>query len=155
MVLMASRSFSSPRSSIFCGLSATWNKARVARLTPASVACADSTTATRSVKGLRCSSSPLGSGLALRKRSNASRTSASVQGFGFFAAAALGCGLTTLALPDFAAGLVFLVLVLDFDLAAARRVIFGMFTSVPVLTFVRHRGTFVYECQNQRDTSKL
>jgi hypothetical protein len=26
--------------------------------------------------------------------------------------------------------------------------------SVPVLTFVSYRGTFVYECQNQRDTSK-
>ena len=37
---------------------------RVALLTPASVACADSTTATSSVKGLRCSSSPFGSGLA-------------------------------------------------------------------------------------------
>jgi hypothetical protein len=27
-------------------------------------------------------------------------------------------------------------------------------TSVPVLTFVSYRGWFVYECQNQRDTSK-
>jgi hypothetical protein len=27
-------------------------------------------------------------------------------------------------------------------------------TSVPVLTFVAYRGEFVYECQNQRDTSK-
>src|SRR5205814_4522756 len=26
--------------------------------------------------------------------------------------------------------------------------------SVPVLTFVSCRGAFVYECQNQRDTSK-
>jgi hypothetical protein len=26
--------------------------------------------------------------------------------------------------------------------------------SVPVLTFGFCRGTFVYECQNQRDTSK-
>src|SRR6266404_4289830 len=80
MVLMVSRNFSSPSASIFCGVSATSNNVRVALLTPASVACADSTTATRRVKGLRCSSSPLGSGLALRKRSNASRTSAGVQG---------------------------------------------------------------------------
>src|SRR5437016_14202803 len=82
MVLMASRSFSSPSASIFCGVSATANSARVARLTPASVACADSTTATRSVKGLRCSSSPLGSGLAFWKRLKASRTSSGVQGLG-------------------------------------------------------------------------
>src|SRR5215469_5141154 len=81
MVLMYSRKRSSPRSSIFCGVSATLNSSRVARLTPASVACADSTTATRSVKGLRCSSSPLGSGLAFWKRSKTSRTSAGVHGF--------------------------------------------------------------------------
>src|SRR6266567_2953870 len=41
-----------------------------------------STTATRSVKGLRCSSSPLGSGLAFWKRLKASRTSSGVQGLG-------------------------------------------------------------------------
>src|SRR5882757_7224228 len=107
MVLMYSRTLSSPSASIFCGVSATANSARVARLTPASVACADSTTATRSVKGLRCSSSPFGSGLALRKRLKASRTSAAVQGFGLanflanfwagfladFFAAGLGSGL--------------------------------------------------------------
>src|SRR5580692_7285491 len=81
MVLMQSRTFSSPSASIFCGVSATANSARVALLTPASVACADSTTATRSVKGLRCSNSPFGSGLAFWKRPKASRTSASVQGF--------------------------------------------------------------------------
>src|SRR6202047_4541867 len=81
MVLMYSRNRSSPSASIFCGVSATANSARVARLTPASVACADSTTATKSVKGLRCSSSPLGSGLAFWKRSKTSRTSAGVQGF--------------------------------------------------------------------------
>src|SRR3954468_16218021 len=80
MVLMYSRSFSSPSASIFAGVSATANSARVALLTPASVACADRTTATRSVKGLRCSSSPLGSGLSLRKRLKASRTSAGVHG---------------------------------------------------------------------------
>src|SRR6185312_9179547 len=89
MVLMYSRTFSSPSSSIFSGVSATANSARVALLTPASVAWADSTTATSSVYGLRCSSSPFGSGLALRKRLNASRTSAAVHGLndvlaGFF-----------------------------------------------------------------------
>src|SRR5262249_28020174 len=75
---------------IFCGVSATLNNSRVARLTPASVACADNTTATRSVKGLRCSSSPLGSGFAFRKRSNASRTSSGVQGRGVLGCAVLG-----------------------------------------------------------------
>ena len=30
-----------------------------------------------------------------------------------------------------------------------------MGTSVKVLTFVSYRGGFVYECQNQRDTSKF
>src|SRR5437764_6357681 len=90
---MSSRSFSSPSASIFCGGSATSNNARVALLTPASGACADSTTATRRVKGLRCSSSPLGSGLALRKRSNASRTSVGVQGLEDF-------GLEDLVLED-------------------------------------------------------
>src|SRR6267378_3803491 len=80
MVLMYSRTFSSPSASIFCGVSATSNSARVALLTPASVACADKTTATSRVKGLRCSSSPFGSGLALRKRLKASWTSAGVQG---------------------------------------------------------------------------
>jgi hypothetical protein len=30
----------------------------------------------------------------------------------------------------------------------------GIVASVPVLTFVSCRGGFVYECQNQRDTSK-
>ncbi|MGY3645498.1 hypothetical protein ACVWW2_000789 [Bradyrhizobium sp. LM4.3] len=78
---MYSRRRSSPRSSIFCGVSAISNNARVALLTPASVACADSTTATSSVNGLTCSSSPFGSGLALRKRLKTSWTSAGVQGF--------------------------------------------------------------------------
>src|SRR5260370_35806234 len=80
MVLMESRKRSSPRAIIFRGVSGTSNSARVALLTPASVACADSTTATRSVKGLRCSNSPFGSGLAFWKRPKASRTSASLQG---------------------------------------------------------------------------
>src|SRR6266550_9100668 len=91
MVLMYSRTFSSPSASIFCGVSATSNSARVALLTPASVACADKTTATSRVKGLRCSSSPFGSGLALRKRLKASWISAGVHGVGladFFAALA-------------------------------------------------------------------
>ena len=47
---------------------------RVALLTPASVACADSTTATSSVKGLTYSSSPLGSGLAAARRAKISAT---------------------------------------------------------------------------------
>jgi hypothetical protein len=29
------------------------------------------------------------------------------------------------------------------------------FISIPVLTFVSHRGEHFYECQNQRDTSKI
>jgi hypothetical protein len=49
IVLICSISRSSPRSSIFCGVSATWKSARVALLTPASVACALSATATTSV----------------------------------------------------------------------------------------------------------
>src|ERR1700682_5023404 len=83
MVLMYSRTCSPPSASIFCGVSATANSARVALLTPASVACADSTTATSRVYGLRCSSSPFGSGLALRKQLNASWISPGVQGLGF------------------------------------------------------------------------
>jgi hypothetical protein len=66
----------SPSASIFCGVSATLNSARVALLTPASVACADSTTATSSVKALTCSSSPFGSGRCMAKRRKISRTSA-------------------------------------------------------------------------------
>src|ERR1700745_3010007 len=84
MVLMWSRKRSSPSASIFCGVSATANSSRVALLTPASVACADSTTATSSVYGLRCSNSPFGSGLALLNRSKASRISAGGQGFASF-----------------------------------------------------------------------
>src|SRR6202035_4834222 len=94
--------------------------------TPASVACADSTTATSSVKGLRCSNSPFGSGLAFLKRSNASRTSASVQGFAFLAA---GTAFAAFLLPpDFAGAVVRFDFGFDlgFDLATVRRVIFGM-----------------------------
>ena len=42
---------SSPSAAIFSGVSATAKSAGVALLTPASVACADSTTATRRVNG--------------------------------------------------------------------------------------------------------
>ena len=63
MVLMRSRTRSSPSATIFSGVSASANSAGVALLTPASVACADSTTATSSVNGLTCCSSPFGSGI--------------------------------------------------------------------------------------------
>ena len=72
MVLIRSRTRSSPSAAIFSGVSASANSAGVALLTPASVACADSTTATSSVKGLMCCSSVFGSGLAALKRRNAS-----------------------------------------------------------------------------------
>ena len=49
MVLIKSRTLSSPSATIFSGVSAAANSAGVALLTPASVACADSTTATSSV----------------------------------------------------------------------------------------------------------
>src|SRR5687767_5535430 len=65
---MYSRTQSSPSATIFFGVSAALKSGRVALLTPASVACADSTTATSSVNGLRCSSSPLGSGSAAWNR---------------------------------------------------------------------------------------
>src|SRR4051812_21877060 len=80
MVLINSRTRSSPSAAIFSGVSASANKAGVALLTPASVACADSTTATSSVNGLMCCSSPLGSGIATWKRRNASSISALLQG---------------------------------------------------------------------------
>ena len=54
---------SSPSAAIFSGVSASANSAGVALLTPASVACADSTTATSSVNGLMCWSSLFGSGV--------------------------------------------------------------------------------------------
>src|SRR3954453_7317606 len=105
MVLIASRNLSSPSAIIFCGVSAILNSARVARLTPASVACADSTTATSRVYGLRCSSSPFGSGLALRKRLKASWISAGVHGSGFTSlfAGDFGVGLAGLFTGFFAA----------------------------------------------------
>ena len=49
MVLIRSRTLSSPSATIFSGVGPAANSAGVALLTPASVACADSTTATSSV----------------------------------------------------------------------------------------------------------
>ena len=51
MVLMRSRIFASPNRIIFSGVSAAANRPGVALFTPTSVACADSTTATKRVKG--------------------------------------------------------------------------------------------------------
>src|SRR5262249_9864596 len=76
IVLMYARTRSSPSAAILAGVSAAANKAGVALLTPASVACAESTTAISSVNGLRCSSSVCGSGSAALKRRNASSISA-------------------------------------------------------------------------------
>src|ERR1043166_2083296 len=60
------------------GVPATWNSGPVALLTPASVACAESTTATSNVYGSTCLSSPRGSGLAAEKRRNAVSISCAV-----------------------------------------------------------------------------
>ena len=68
MVLMKPFSRSSPRASIFCGVSASLNSSTVALLTLTSVAWADRTTATRRVKGLMYSSSPRGLGLSAASR---------------------------------------------------------------------------------------
>ena len=62
IVRISSITRSSPSASIFAGVSASANSAGVALLTPASVACADSTTATSSVNGLMNSSSVCGIG---------------------------------------------------------------------------------------------
>src|ERR1700733_6296472 len=78
MVLIRSGTRPSPSAPIFSGVSASLNRAGVALLTPASVACADSTTATRSVNGLIDCNSPRGFGLAAAKRRNASSISAVV-----------------------------------------------------------------------------
>jgi hypothetical protein len=59
--------------------------------------------------------------LALRKRLKASRTSAGVHGFAFFAAVRVGCGLVAARLRDFLAGL------RGAGFLAGLRVIFGMF----------------------------
>src|SRR5690606_14678846 len=77
---MASRRRSSPRAIIFSGVSAILNRERVALFTPASVACAESTTATRRVYGLWYSSSLFGSGLAAANRRKISRMAS---GFSF------------------------------------------------------------------------
>ena len=74
--LMSSRTRSSPSASIFSGVSASAKSFGVALLTPASVACAESTTATRKVKALSETSSPFGSGSRASKRANISSTAA-------------------------------------------------------------------------------
>src|SRR4030042_3093316 len=55
------------------GVVAPGNSLRVARLTPLSVDCADSTTATSNSNGVRYSSSVAGWGLAARRRAKISR----------------------------------------------------------------------------------
>ena len=62
MVRINSVTRSSPSASILSGVSASANNAGVALLTPTSVACADSTTATSRVNGLMNSSSVCGIG---------------------------------------------------------------------------------------------
>src|SRR5512135_197040 len=68
MVLMYSERPASPSAWMASGVSATGNSLRVARFTPLSVACADSTTATSSSNGVLYSSSVVGWGLAARRR---------------------------------------------------------------------------------------
>src|SRR5579883_3686482 len=97
MVLIRARRRASPSLTIFSGVSARLNKAGVALLTPASVAWADSTTATNSVNGLICSSSPRGVGLAASKRRNASAISAVVHWGKAPCAALLSASATALA----------------------------------------------------------
>src|SRR5437763_3500458 len=58
----------SPSASIFGGVSTIAKSGLVALLTPTSVACADSTTATRRVKGVAYSSSVAGAGRAAASR---------------------------------------------------------------------------------------
>ena len=79
--MIRSASPASPSAAILAGVSATANSARVALLTPASVACADSTTATSSVNGLTYSSSLFGSGLAAASRAKISSARASSAAF--------------------------------------------------------------------------
>src|ERR1700687_3281177 len=69
MDLIRSVTFSTPRAAIFSGVSAMANSPGVALFTPASVYCADRTTATSNVKGLMYWSSPFGVGLAAARRS--------------------------------------------------------------------------------------
>src|SRR5829696_2168836 len=111
MVLIKFRTLASPSATIFSGMSAASNNAGVALFTPASVACADSTTATSKVKGLMCCSSPLGAGCAAWKRRNASSASALVHCGSspcaalLSAAACLRGGFGIAALPFFAAAI--------------------------------------------------
>ena len=65
---MCSRIASSPRASIASGVGAAANNALVARFTPTSVACAERTTATSRVNGLRKVSSVRGAGLTAASR---------------------------------------------------------------------------------------
>src|SRR6202162_4861893 len=120
MVLMRSRTLASPSATIFSGVSAAANSAGVALLTPASVACAESTTATSKVNGLTYCSSPLGSGLAAAKRRNASSTSAAVQALPGFAGFDLGGGLTVF-------------LAFGFDVVLARAAGFAVLVALAVL----------------------
>src|SRR3569832_1029817 len=76
MVLIRSVIFSTPSLTIFSGVSANLNNDGVALLTPASVAWADRTTATRSVNALGATSSPLGSGFAFLNAAKIASTSA-------------------------------------------------------------------------------
>src|SRR3954469_9689872 len=80
MVLMRLRTWTRPSLTILSGASAAANSAGVALLTPASVACADSTTATSSVNGATCRGSVCGFAFAALKRRNASSIAAAFQG---------------------------------------------------------------------------
>src|SRR5512143_3191196 len=73
MVLMNSASPASPSAQMASGVWAIGNSLRVARFTPLSVACADSTTATSNSNGVVYSSSVVGWGLAARRRLKISR----------------------------------------------------------------------------------
>jgi hypothetical protein len=68
MVRMYRSSPSTPRAASCCGVLATGNSLAVATFTLLSVAWAESTTATSSSKGVVCSSSLFGSGIAAARR---------------------------------------------------------------------------------------
>src|SRR5579862_319607 len=113
MVLIRSRTRSSPSAAILAGVSASTNRAGVALLTPASVACAESTTATSNVNGLTYCSSVFGAGLASAKRRNTSSMSA--MGIGWTSP----CAAVRSAFARFGAGLTLaFVLALGFAFAA-------------------------------------
>src|SRR5690606_27699583 len=76
MVEICRFSPSSPSARIACGVFASGYRRRVARLTPTSVACADSTTATSSSNAVVYSSSVVGEGSSSARRENSSWTSA-------------------------------------------------------------------------------